>query len=73
MCTEQSSRPIAGWLHLMSGDAPFFFGRERPPKHGGEFVFGDPATWGTEHVLTTTDTRLYGRTTAQVWNRLHLG
>lgn len=45
----------------------------RPLKHGGKFVFGDPATWGTEHVLTTTDTRLYGRTTAQAWNRLHLG
>jgi hypothetical protein len=30
----------------------------RPPKHGSEFVFGDPATWGTEHAVTTTDTRL---------------
>ncbi|MEU9117954.1 NF041680 family putative transposase [Streptomyces sp. NPDC048483] len=27
----------------------------RPPKHGGEFVFGDAATWGTE----------------QAWDRLH--
>ncbi|GAA1309408.1 NF041680 family putative transposase [Saccharothrix xinjiangensis] len=43
----------------------------RFPKHGGEFVFGDPATWGTEHVTTGTDTRLYGTATAQAWNRLH--
>jgi hypothetical protein len=43
----------------------------RPPKHGGEFVFGDPATWGVEHAVTSTDTRLYGTATAQAWNRLH--
>jgi len=43
----------------------------RPPKHGGEFAFGDPATWGTEQTVTTTDTRLYGRATAQAWDRLH--
>jgi hypothetical protein len=43
----------------------------RPPKHGGEFVFGDPATWGTEQAVTTTDTRLYGRATAQPWDWLH--
>jgi hypothetical protein len=43
----------------------------RPPKHGGEFVFGDPATWGTEQAVTVTDTRLYGKATAQAWDRLH--
>ena len=43
----------------------------RPPKHGGEFVFGDPATWGAEQAVTTTDTRLYGTATAQAWDRLH--
>lgn len=43
----------------------------RPPKHGGEFIFGDPSTWGTEQAVTTTDTRLYGRATAQAWDRLH--
>ncbi len=43
----------------------------RPPKHGDEFVFGDPATWGTEHIVTSTETRLYGTATAQAWNRLH--
>ncbi|MGW0537886.1 NF041680 family putative transposase [Streptomyces sp. NPDC003032] len=43
----------------------------RPPKHGGEFVFGDPATWGTEQAVTITDTRLYGTATARAWDRLH--
>ncbi|MEV8418627.1 NF041680 family putative transposase [Streptomyces niveus] len=43
----------------------------RPPKHGGEFVFGDPATWGTEQAVTVTDTRLYRKVTAQAWDRLH--
>ncbi|MFB6716851.1 NF041680 family putative transposase [Streptomyces sp. NPDC056237] len=43
----------------------------RPPKHGGEFVFGDPSTWGAEQAVTTTDTRLYGKATAQAWDRLH--
>jgi hypothetical protein len=37
----------------------------RPPKHGGEFVFGDPTTWGTEQAVTVTDTRLYCKATAQ--------
>ena len=26
------------------------------PTHGGEFVFGDPLTWGVEQAVTTTDT-----------------
>ncbi len=43
----------------------------RPPKHGGGFVFGDPTTWGTEKAVTATDTRLYGKATAQAWDRLH--
>jgi hypothetical protein len=43
----------------------------RPPKHGGELVFGDPATWGAEQAMTVTDTRLYGKATAQAWDRLH--
>lgn len=43
----------------------------RPPKHGSEFVFGDPATWGAEQAKITTDTRLYGTATAQAWDRLH--
>ncbi|MCQ8832111.1 transposase, partial [Streptomyces malaysiensis] len=43
----------------------------RPPKHGGEFVFGTPATWGAEQAVTVTDTRLYGKATAQAWDQLH--
>ncbi|MDE1675512.1 transposase, partial [Nocardia gipuzkoensis] len=43
----------------------------RPPRHGGEFVFGDPATWGEPDTAVTTDTRLYGPATARSWNRLH--
>jgi len=43
----------------------------RPPRHGGEFVFGDPATWGTPDTDSTTDTRLYGTAFARSWNRLH--
>lgn len=43
----------------------------RPPKHGSEFVFGDPSTWGSEQAVTTADTRLYGTATAQAWDRLH--
>ncbi|WP_232839997.1 NF041680 family putative transposase [Nocardia aurea] len=43
----------------------------RPPRHGGEFVFGDPAIWGDPATAATTDTRLYGPATARSWNRLH--
>ena len=43
----------------------------RPPKHGGEFVFGDPATWDAPDVLTTTENTRYGTATAQAWDRLH--
>ncbi|WP_219823381.1 transposase [Nocardia nova] len=25
-----------------------------PPRHGGEFVFGDPATWGEPDTVTAT-------------------
>jgi len=43
----------------------------RPPRHGGEFIFGDPGSWGTPDVATTSDTRLYGQATAWAWDRLH--
>ncbi|MQY40177.1 hypothetical protein SRB17_82080 [Streptomyces sp. RB17] len=43
----------------------------RPPRHGGEFVFGQPDTWGTPDVETVTDTRHYGTAIARSWNRLH--
>lgn len=37
----------------------------RPPKHGGEFIFGDSAPWGDEQAVTSADTRLYWTATAQ--------
>ena len=43
----------------------------RPARHGGEFLFADPASWGEPDVTTVTDTRLYGQTTARAWYRLH--
>jgi hypothetical protein len=43
----------------------------RPPRHGGEFIFGQPDTWGTPDTETVADTRLYGTATARSWNRLH--
>lgn len=49
--------------------APHAIGR--PPRYGGEFIFGDAASWGTPDTNTTTDTRLYGTATARSWNRLH--
>ena len=45
--------------------------RGRPPRHGGEFVFGDPATWGDPDITTHTDTRLYGPAHVRAWDRLH--
>ncbi|RLK09549.1 DDE superfamily endonuclease [Micromonospora sp. M71_S20] len=42
----------------------------RPRGHGGEFIFGDPSSWGAPDVTTTTDTRRYGAATA---HRLHPG
>jgi hypothetical protein len=41
----------------------------RPAKHGGEFVFGDAATWGVEQAVTSTDTRLYGTAIVRAWDR----
>ncbi|MGW1513522.1 NF041680 family putative transposase [Streptomyces sp. NPDC002394] len=43
----------------------------RPSRHGGEFVFGQPDTWGTPDNATVTDTRLYGTAIARSWDRLH--
>ena len=43
----------------------------RKPRHGGEFAFGDPASWAEPDVTTTTGTRLYGTATARAWHRLH--
>ncbi|MGW5346475.1 NF041680 family putative transposase [Streptomyces sp. NPDC004050] len=43
----------------------------RPPRHGGEFVFGQPDTWGPPDTHTVTDTRLYGTALTRSWDRLH--
>lgn len=43
----------------------------RPPRHGGEFIFADPATWSVPDTSTTTETRLYGTAIAKAWDRLH--
>ncbi|MFE3316589.1 transposase, partial [Embleya sp. NPDC059213] len=43
----------------------------RPPKHGGEFVFGKPDIWGEPQVATTTETSRYGIARATAWDRLH--
>ncbi|MDH6132354.1 hypothetical protein P3T37_001739 [Kitasatospora sp. MAA4] len=43
----------------------------RPPKHGGEFVFKNPATWGGTIATTTTVTTRYGTAEAKAWDKLH--
>jgi hypothetical protein len=45
--------------------------RGRPPKHGGEFVFGDPGTWQEPDQRTVTETSNYGLAEAMAWDRLH--
>jgi len=43
----------------------------RPRRHGSQFAFGDPATWGHPDIAIDADTRLYGPATVRAWNRLH--
>jgi len=43
----------------------------RTKRHGSEFIFGDPASWGTPDTSITTATRLYGTATVLAWQRLH--
>ena len=43
----------------------------RTKRHGGEFIFGDPASWGTPDTSIVTVTRLYGNATVLAWQRLH--
>jgi hypothetical protein len=43
----------------------------RPRRHGDEFAFGDPDTWGTPEVSIHTETRLYGPALIRAWDRLH--
>ncbi|MEV0681810.1 transposase [Actinosynnema sp. NPDC050436] len=43
----------------------------RPRRHGGEFVFGDPGTWGEPDVAAHVETRRYGQALVRAWDRLH--
>jgi hypothetical protein len=43
----------------------------RPRRHGTEFIFGDPGTWGEPDHTTHTETRLYGPAFIRAWDRLH--
>ncbi len=43
----------------------------RTKRHGTEFIFGDPTSWGTPDTSIITVTRLYGTATIQAWQRLH--
>ncbi|WP_231642313.1 NF041680 family putative transposase [Nocardia sp. NRRL S-836] len=43
----------------------------RPRRHGDEFVFGDPGTWGEPGITVQTTTRLYGPVPVRAWDRLH--
>ncbi|MER5852945.1 NF041680 family putative transposase [Streptomyces sp. NPDC002012] len=43
----------------------------RPPKHGSEFRFARPDTWGEPDAATATVTDRYGTAQAMAWNRLH--
>ncbi|MFC3448881.1 transposase [Amycolatopsis speibonae] len=43
----------------------------RPRRHGDEFAFGDPDTWGEPDITIETTTRLYGPALIRAWDRLH--
>jgi hypothetical protein len=43
----------------------------RPRRHGTEFAFGDPGSWGEPDITTRTETRLYGPALIRAWDRLH--
>lgn len=43
----------------------------RPPKHGGEFVFGDSGTWGVEHGRDDHGHPALWASDRAGWDRLH--
>ncbi|QNT90426.1 DDE superfamily endonuclease [Streptomyces griseofuscus] len=43
----------------------------RPPKHGKEFRFAKPETWGEPDAATVQVTDRYGTAQAMAWDRLH--
>lgn len=57
----------AGVLPGLRPDANTCADRSFCHTFGSEFIFGDPSTWGAEQAVTVTDTRRYGKVTAQAW------
>ncbi|MFE9374730.1 NF041680 family putative transposase [Streptomyces sp. NPDC006711] len=43
----------------------------RPPKHGKEFRFAKPETWGEPNAATVQVTDRYGTARAMAWDRIH--
>lgn len=43
----------------------------RPPKHGKEFRFAKPDTWGEPDAETVQVTDRYGTAQAMAWDRIH--
>lgn len=43
----------------------------RPPKHGKEFRFAKPETWGEPDAATVQVTDRYGTARAMAWDRIH--
>ncbi len=43
----------------------------RPPKHGKEFRFARPETWGDPDAVTVQVTDRYGTVRALAWDRIH--
>ena len=43
----------------------------RPPKHGKEFRFAKPETWGDPDAATVQVTDRYGTARAMAWDRIH--
>jgi hypothetical protein len=43
----------------------------RPPKHGKEFRFAKPDTWGEPDAATVQVTDRYGTARAMAWDRIH--
>lgn len=43
----------------------------RPPKHGKEFRFARPETWGEPDAATVQVTDRYGTARAMAWDRIH--
>ncbi|WP_319059179.1 transposase, partial [Streptomyces europaeiscabiei] len=43
----------------------------RPPKHGKEFRFAKPESWGEPDTATTQVTDRYGTAQTMAWDRIH--